>query len=49
MKQESYAELYWGNFLEWEGIEHGGERVWVLTLKWVSMECFLNVEYIDWI
>jgi hypothetical protein len=43
-----HAELQRGNLLQQESIENGGERVWVLTLSWVSVETFLNVEYSEW-
>jgi len=48
MKQKIHAELQWGNLLQQESIENGNERVWVLTLIWVSVETFLNVEFIEW-
>jgi len=48
MKQKIHAELNWGNLLQQDSIETGDEREWVLTLSWVSVETFLNVEYIEW-
>lgn len=48
MKQKIHAELKWGNLLQQDSTENGDERVWVLTLSWVSVETFLNVEYIEW-
>jgi len=48
MKRKIHAKLQWGNLLQQEIIENGDERIWVLTLSWVSVETFLNMEYIEW-
>jgi len=48
MKQKIHAELHWGNLLQHKSLENGEERVWVLTLSWVSVETFLNMDYREW-